>query len=93
MPSRHRGKGAREEGSGRHPARGMIAQSPSGSWAAVLTSGGEQDPREGETQADVLGWEHLQMSHCHLLGQKRLQSGIAIFHSVCSLLHKHLLNA
>lgn len=71
----------------------MILQSPSGSWAAVLTSGGEQDPREGETQADVLGWEHLQMSHRHLLGQKRLQSGITIFFSVCSLLHKHLLKA
>lgn len=50
-------------------------------------------PREGETQADVSGWGRLQMSHCHLLGQKRLQSGITIFHLVCPLLYKHLLNA
>lgn len=93
MPSHQRGKGARKEGSGRHLAGKMILQSPSGGWAAVLISGGERGPREGETQADVLEWGRLQMSHLHLLRQKRLQSGITVCLFVCSFLHKHLLNA
>lgn len=33
------------------------------------------------------------MSYRYRLGQKGLQSGIAIFHLVCSFLHKYLLNA